>query len=184
MRFGIKSILFCEWNTVYVMNSETDSGKTDIEVPFVTFLEATGNAVLPLIKGADCDDKSHIIVMDCYYNSVNLTHFLYKEMKTHSMGTAKKTFPKRELKELGQFDYRCNQNIVCITWTDRKPIHFNSSCHDPSKYSQVSRRNKDGSVTDIFMPDLVKQYIKFISDTDKNDQLTCLHYRWPGQLLV
>ena len=193
VKFGIKTFILCEGDTGYIVSSEVYTGKSKFEV---NELGATGNVVLRLLLDSDASNKKHILVMDRYYNSVTLTNYLHKHERTLTVGTAltnRKLYPKelhkKKMLNRGDYDYLCQENIVCMMWKDRKPINFISSCYDPKSTVTANRRNKDGSVVEITMPMLVKQYTMYMGGTDKNDQLTRLrktrrHYRWPRRLLV
>ena len=75
-----------------------------------------------------------------------------------------------------------------MVWSDRKPINFLSTCHDAQKIGRAERRNKDGTVIKINMPQLVSDYNHYIGGTDKNDQMTRLyrtrHHCWPRRLVI
>lgn len=106
----------------------------------------------------------------------------------------RKDFPRqlsRTKKDLprGNHDYLCKNGVSAVVWCDRMPIYFVSTIHDPTETSSVPRRNKDGSVTDITCPILVKDYNAYMGGCDLNDQQTKLyrtrkHYRWPRRLMV
>lgn len=83
----------------------------------------------------------------------------------------------------------CRNSLTCMVWQDRKPIHFISNYHSPDDVTTVNRRNKDGSLSEIQMPLLIRDYNSFMGGCDKNDQMTRLyktrkHYRWPRRLFI
>jgi hypothetical protein len=82
------------------------------------------------------------------------------------MGTAMtnhdQKYPQRlkvkKMKNRGDSDFRCKDGVVAMVWNDRKPINFLSTCHDPQKVGSAERRNKDGTMIQIRMPQLVSDY--------------------------
>lgn len=101
--------------------------------------------------------------------------------------TNRKHYPNnlkvKKLPQRGDFRFLCRNSVTCMAWQDRKPIHFISNYHNPADVVTANRRNKDGSVSEIQMLQLIQDYNMFIGGCDKNDQLTRLHktrkhYRW------
>ena len=196
IKWGIKSFLLCESETGYILHAEIYTGKHS--GLFIDELGATGSVVVRLATAAGLAQKNHILVMDRFYNSVKLFHYLHATMGIFAMGmimSNRKHYPKsmkqtkKTLAVRGQHDYSCRENISAIVWMDRKPINFLSSCHDPTKVGTVNRRNKDGTAVMIAIPQLVIDYNKYMGGCDKNDQITRLHktrrhYRWPRRLFV
>ena len=192
-KWGIKSFLLTESETGYIINAEIYTGAALMPVPD---LGAVGNTVLRLLTSCEKEKKSHILVMDRYYNSINLCNYLLNEQQTGVIGTLlqnRKHFPK-SLKNVGRLArgesrYRCKGGITVMVWQDRKPITFISNCSNPTQVDTVNRRNKDGTVQEIEMPQLVKDCNHHMGGCDKNDQMTRLHrsrrhYRWPRRLFI
>ena len=192
-KWGIKSFLLCESDTGYIINAEIYTGAAEITDDT---LGMAGNTAVRLVKNCKLDGKCYIVVMDRFYNSVILSKYLMNELKTGVVGTIqqnRKHFPKalKEKRKMAQGEsvYRCGSNITCLVWQDRKPISFISNYHNPEDVSTGNRRNKDGTVQEITMPHMVKDYNKFMGGCDKNDQMTRLHrsrrhYRWPRHLFI
>ena len=117
------------------------------------------------------------------------------ELKTGVVGTIqqnRKHFPQalkeKRKRARGESVYQCSSNITCLVWQDRKPISFISNYHNPEDVSTGNRRNEDGTVQEVTMPHMVKDYNKFMGGCNKNDQMTRLHrsrrhYHWPRRLL-
>lgn len=192
-KWGIKSFLLCDANTGYVYNAEIYTGSAEmIHRP----LGATGNTVVRLVTSCDLHQKSHVLVMDRYYNSVALAEYALEELKTGVIGTImtnRKQFPKSLKKvqkmERGESRYLCKDSITVMAWQDRKPIHFISNYENPAIVENATRRRKDGTLQDIQMPLLVKNYNSFMGGCDKNDQMARLHrsrkhYKWPRRLFM
>ena len=132
--------------------------------------------------------------MDRFYNSVILYDFLYRNLGTLAVGTCltnRKFYPdvlKKKMKQ-GEFSFMCHDNIVCMTWMDKQPIHSISNFHDPNVVKTCDRKQKDGSVVAVPCPDLVKDFHIYMGGCDVNDQVTRLtrtrrHYRWPHCLFI
>lgn len=192
-KWGIKSFMVCDAESGYVYNVEIYTGRGEI---VERELGAVGNTVVRLVKSCELDQKSYVLVMDRYYNSVALADYALKELKTGVVGTImtnRKQYPKtlKNVKKLkrGESRYLCRDSITCLVWQDRRPIHFISNFHKPDTIETASRRNKDGSLQEVDMPLLVKDYNSFMGGCDKNDQMTRLHrsrkhYKWPRRLFV
>ncbi|BFZ02399.1 hypothetical protein BsWGS_05438 [Bradybaena similaris] len=193
VKFGLKSFMLCEGETGYIISSEIYTGKEQRIFPE---LGAVGNVVVRLLRAGNAENKHHILVMDRYYNSVTLFDHLFNVENTLAVGTAMtnrkfypKTLKKKKMPRRGDFEFLCRENITCMVWMDRKPINFISSFHNPQEVGTVNRRNKDGTLTEVPMPKLVKEYNKFMGGCDRNDQMTRLHhtrrhYRWPRRLMM
>lgn len=189
---GIKSFLLCEGETGYILNVEIYTSAAPMPIKD---LGAAGNTVVRLLTSCAMEKKSHVLVMYRFYNSVTLAKYALSELHTGIVGTLqqnKKQFPKslKSVKKLARGDsrYLCQESVTCLVWQDRKPITSISNYHDPAQNVVINRRNKDGSVQEIQMPQLVKDYNKYMDGCDKNDQMTRLHrsrhYRWPRQLFI
>lgn len=195
IKWGIKSFLLCESETGYLMFAEIYTGKNE---QLVEELGPTGSVVARLVQNGGAANKNHIIFMDRFYNSVVLFDYLQRELGTHAVGTVmanRKFLPqevlgaKKNLQNRGDHIYRCRNNISCVMWLDRQPILFLSTCHDPTRAGGVERRNKDGTVVNISIPQVASEYNKYMGGCDVNDQVSRLnksrrHYRWPRRLLV
>ncbi|GFS00009.1 PiggyBac transposable element-derived protein 4 [Elysia marginata] len=178
--------------TSYVVNAEIYTGATDAAIQD---LGAVGNTVVRLLTSCKKERKAHIVVMDGYYNSVTLARYMLNELHTGLVGTLqqnRKFFPK-SLKvnkmQRGESQYRCQDSIICMVGQDHKPITFISNYHDPTKIGVASQRNKDPTLAEVTMPQLVEDYNRHMGGSDKNDQMTRLnrsrrHNRWPRCLFI
>ena len=192
-KWGIKSFLLCESQTGYIDNAEIYIGAAPI---VATELGAVGNTVARLLISCEKEKKAHIIVMDRYYNSVTLARYMLNELQTGLVGTLqqnRKFFPlslkKVDKLARGESRYRCQGSITCMVWQDRRPITFISNFHDPKQIGVANRRNKDGTLDEVPMPQLVQDYNRHMGGCDKNYQMTRLHrsrrhYRWPRRLFI
>ena len=191
-KWGIKSFLLCEGDTGYIVNADIYTGAVPMPVPE---LGAVGNTVIRLLT-CGMENQSHVLAMDRYYNSVTLSKYALTELQTGIVGTLmqnRKHFPVslKSVKKLARGDsrYLCKNSVTCMVWQDKKPITFISNFHDPEQTGVATRRNKDGTLLEITMPQLVKDYNLYMGGCDKNDQMTRLHrsrrhYRWPRRLFI
>ena len=67
----------------------------------------------------------------------------------------------------GESRYRCKGSITCMVWQDRRPITFISNLHDPKPIGVANRRNKDGTLDEVPMPQLVQDYNRHMGGCDK-----------------
>ena len=126
------------------------------------------------------DDKHHVIYMDNFFSSVALCKKL-KGFGTYSVGTLRanrKDYPealkdKALLKKLKRGDYHTasGEEITISVWKDTKEVSFISNVHSSRGQDTVSRKKKDGSVSKIPAPPVVKDYNANMGAIDKNDQL-------------
>ncbi|XP_049816570.1 piggyBac transposable element-derived protein 3-like [Schistocerca nitens] len=121
--------------------------------------------------------KNHIIFMDNYFTSYDL----FKDLKSNGVyacGTInprRKNIPKlEEEKELerGEFDYKIsNDSIIIYRWKDNRAVNLISTCHSPSDVSTVTRKMKDGTITNITCPIVLKDYNSSMNYVDNFDRL-------------
>lgn len=144
VKWEFKSFLMCESETGYIMHAEIYTRKNS--GLYVDELGATGSVVVRLATAAGLAQKNHILVMVRFYNSVKLFHYLHNTMGIFAVGTImcnRKHYPqsmkqtKKALAVSGQHDHTCHENISAVVWTDRKPINFLSSYHDPTDVGTV-----------------------------------------------
>ena len=83
----------------------------------------------------------------------------------------RKHFPVslKSVKKLARGDsrYLCKNSVTCMVWQDKKPITFISNFHDPEQTGVATRRNKDGTLLEITMPQLVKDYNLYMGGCEK-----------------
>lgn len=72
----------------------------------------------------------------------------------------------------GDFDWRMSDNkILNIKWKDNRAVYFLSNMHDPNDVATANRREKNGDVTTIPCPIVLKDYNANMNFVDKFDQL-------------
>lgn len=72
-KFGVKLFVLCGGETGYTMGAEIYTGKTAQEIDGIG---VSGNVVYRLLTSANAQRKHHVLVLDIYYNSVNLFMYL------------------------------------------------------------------------------------------------------------
>ena len=71
----------------------------------------------------------------------------------------------------GEFQFEIKRAISVVKWMENRTVTFLSSLHDPRETTVVKRKNKDGTSTEIFCPEVVAEYNKIISGVDSFDKL-------------
>lgn len=105
----------------------------------------------------DLTDKYHHLYFDNYFNSYNLQLELL-DKNIYACGTVqayRKHLPElkndREM-ERGNFDRKISdKGIIFMKWKDAKCVYLLSSCKN-NDVTQVGRRAKDGSTTQVVCP--------------------------------
>ncbi|XP_047000907.1 piggyBac transposable element-derived protein 3-like [Schistocerca americana] len=121
--------------------------------------------------------KNHVIFMDNYFTSYDL----FKDLKSNGVyacGTINprmKNIPKlKEEKELerGKFDYKIsNDGIVIYRWKDNRAVNLISTCNSPSDVSTLTRKMKDGTITNITCRIVLRDYNSSMNYVDNFDRL-------------
>lgn len=121
--------------------------------------------------------KNYHVYFDNYFTSVKLLEEL-AERNIYSCGTVRanrKGLPQLlQDKELsrGQSDWAVNgRNISCVKWKDKRVVQILSSIHNPSKNIQVNRREKDGTLKEVYCPEPIKEYRRCMGCVDRADML-------------
>lgn len=123
------------------------------------------------------ENKNYKFFFDNYFNSYVLQHKL-KEKHILACGTVNYTrmflpaLNEDKKMKRGDFDWRMSdKNILYVKWKDNRSVYFLSNMHDPNDVDTAKRREKNGSLTDIPCPKLVKDYNSHMNFVDKFDQL-------------
>ena len=125
--------------------------------------------------------KGYKIFADNFFSSVPLA----KSFSGKGLGycgtirTNRKHFPSmtedKKMKR-GDYDYRMDQSgVSCVKWMDTKPVNFISNFHDPTEQTTVSRKNKDGTTSEVSAPTVASEYRKYMGAVDKADMLKSLY---------
>ncbi|KAL4104361.1 hypothetical protein QTP88_019662 [Uroleucon formosanum] len=80
-------------------------------------------------------------------------------------------FKDDKLFKQGDYDWRINQfSTSIIKWKDKRMVSLLSNFHDPMDTENVQRRAKDGTVSTIPCPKVLKDYNQNMNCVDKLDQ--------------
>ena len=130
-----------------------------------------------------------LIVTDNYYTSVALSLKLLQmglyhvgTVRTNRLGWCKEiTYgQKTRPKSIARGTYRLAQakehpELIAISWMDSRPVNFfTTGCSTAA--TDVSRREKNGSVTKVPCPQLVRDYHTGMGGVDVHDQLRLQRY--------
>lgn len=182
-RFGIKLFVLCDSANGYIsrmriyIGDEKDRAKA-------AGRSITENIVLTLIEGMT--GLGHILFMDNYYNSPDLTVKLAASA-THVCGTLRvdrKGVPKQLQKnsqgtklKKGESTYFSNDKMLIGCWHDKKCINIISTLHSDFNMVDSGKRNRDGSTK--LIPKPIPDYNKYMGGVDRSDQV--MHYYDPAR---
>ena len=104
--------------------------------------------------------------------------FSHKILCCGTLCTNKTYLPKNLSKDSdlkrGEYDYRVSKDdIVVYKWRDNKVIHAISNFHG-TEQSQVNRKNKDGTISQVACPEAIKHYNTYMGGVDKSDIVLCM----------
>jgi hypothetical protein len=115
--------------------------------------------------------------MDNFFSSPTLFRELRAEdifatgtCRTNRRGWPDGLHPKL-LKNLGDTKSLQCGSVIATTWKDKKQVNFLSTAADPNTFTEVRRRQKDGTVKIILAPEVVGLYGKYMGGVDRGDQL-------------
>jgi hypothetical protein len=116
----------------------------------------------------------HIICTDGFFSSVSLFRSLY-EKGIYALGTTRHkrlNFPvtlmydNRRLQR-GQCVFRQKDNLQCVSWMDKKPVNFLSTCCDVGRLETVQRRKRKAKEKErVSCPEVVKEYHRWMRGVD------------------
>jgi hypothetical protein len=135
--------------------------------------------VIDLTTGLE-GNKYHIYFED-FISLVNLMEKM-KNNELYCCGIVcanRKGLPKLKAeKELRQSDsdYAARSDgIHCLRWKDKRCIQLHSTICKGGEVTQISGKDKDGSVTQVTCPNLVAEYNKFMGCMNKADMFKSLY---------
>ena len=169
---GYKVWCLCDAKNGYMSNFDVYTGAKSGNV------RADGGLGASVIKQLMEPFKGlyHFVFFDNFFSSVNLALDLLEHYHTYSCGTARANrlkFPK-ELQKV-KLDRGMSRSVVvqeavnCIAWQDKKLVHFIDTISDPTEQTQVQRRNKDGSRSNVNSPLAAKTYNASMGGVDLAD---------------
>ena len=114
----------------------------------------------------------HRIGMDGFFTSVQLFRELERK-GFYAVGTTRHNrfhFPKVLLEEVkskdrGEWVWRQCDNLVCISWMDKKPVNLLSTFCDPTKVREVERRT-GRDVIKVKCPEVLPAYLRTMRGAD------------------
>ena len=75
----------------------------------------------------------------------------------------------------GEYDYRVSRDdIIVCKWRDNKVVHAISNFHG-TEQSQINRKNKDGTISQVACPEAIKHYNTYMGGVDKSDMYCALY---------
>ena len=103
--------------------------------------------------------------------------FSHKILCCGTLCTNKTYLPKNLSKDSdlkrGEYDYRVSKDdIVVYKWRD-KVVHAISNFHG-TEQSQVNRKNKDGTISQVACSEAIKHYNTDMGGVDKSDIVLCM----------
>ena len=125
---------------------------------------------------------------------MNLSLDLLEQDHTYSCGTARPNclkFPKGLHKvklDRGSSKSVVDGSVNCIAWQDKKLVYFIDTISDPTMQTQVQRRNKDRSQSNMNCPLAAKTYSVSTGGVDladaKKNVYSCsmLSKKWWGRI--
>ncbi|KAL4084986.1 hypothetical protein QTP88_027839 [Uroleucon formosanum] len=125
---------------------------------------------------APLQNKNYFLYFDNYFTSYPLITYL-KLNGIYACGTVNMTrkhlpkFKDDKLFKQGDYDWRIDQfSTSIIRWKDKRMVSLLSNFHDPRNTENVQRRAKDGTVSTIPCPKVLKDYNQNMNCVDKLDQ--------------
>jgi hypothetical protein len=121
--------------------------------------------------------KDHLLYFDNFFCNVPLMEDL-KRKGIHAVATvniSRRYLPKfKPDKTMNRGDYQwftSNTDLAAIKWKDKRSVHMISNYHDPEIVTEVKRKEKNGSTTQVPCPSAVVDYNRNMNYVDKYDQL-------------
>ena len=175
-KWGVKVFVFSDATNGYVYRLQIYTGKQlDTTVDAGLCLRV----VLELMTGLEY--KGLQLYTDNYYSSPELFLKLYNEMGINSCGTVQtnrigfpKSIVKKKKEDRGYYDYRSNGALLSCAWYDRRFVYFLSTLHcgeSASGMTTMSRKNADGSRSQVECPPLLPDYQKNMKGVNGGDQM-------------
>ena len=170
---GYKMWCLCDSSNGYMYNMSLYTGADDSSNEDSLSSRVVQHLVQPLYNA------NHHIYMDNYFSSIALATKL-AENNTYTIGTVRtnrKHWPVEyknvklisKSMQRGESKSKVVAGVQCIVWKDNKGVAFLNNVTDPTNLSQVPRRNKDGTRSQVPCPEAVKLYNKYMGGVDVFD---------------
>ncbi|KAL4127508.1 hypothetical protein QTP88_011675 [Uroleucon formosanum] len=154
----------------YLWNFDVYTGKSGDTTEKNLGARVVKNLSAPLLN------KNYFLYFDNYFTSYPLITYL-KLNGIYACGTVNMTrkhlpkFKDDKLFKQGDYDWRIDQfSTSIIKWKDKRMVSLLSNFHDPRDNESVQRRAKDGTVSTIPCPKVLKDYNQNMNCVDKLDQ--------------
>ncbi|KAE8986109.1 hypothetical protein PR002_g22451 [Phytophthora rubi] len=184
-KWGTEFYLTCCADTAYCSRLDIYCGKANDDETAIAQRAVVKN-LAQVLRG---QPAQRLICTDNFYTSIPLSHKLLSMGHSH-VGTIRKDrkgwctgiefSQKRRPKRMDTGTYRValwkdHPEYVALTWMDNKPVRFLATgC--PTRPTRVSRRERDGSVSVVPCPQLVRGYHEAMGGVDVHDQLRLQRY--------
>ena len=169
MPTGFKVWMLVDCSTNYIVAFDIYTGAKGKEKE----ADAAGKVVMKLLERVE-QHCYHLVATDGFFSSVRLFEQMLQS-GFYGVGTTRhnrKHFPKELLAEIeekrrGEHVWRQKQDspLVIISWMDKKPVNFISTCTDPQKSESVQRWIK-GEKQEVACPEVVPTYMKYMRGVD------------------
>jgi hypothetical protein len=70
----------------------------------------------------------------------------------------------------GEFMFSVKGAVAATKWQDSKPVTIISTAANPKTTKLISRKNKDGSKSEVYCPEAVEIYNSIMGGVDRFDQ--------------
>ena len=192
-KWGTKCVLTCCAVTGYCKRVELDVGTKEHRDDGKVSDTKSGPAaavrnVAAVFRGENYQGR-RLLVTDNYYTSIPMAQQL-RTMGFNFVGTIRKDRlgwcqdvlwpqkkrPKSMARGLFKMAYaQSNPSMVAVGWMDNRPVYFLGSGVN-GEIVEIERREKNGDVTIVPCPALVKEYQTSMGGVDRHDQLRLQSY--------
>lgn len=192
-KWGTKCVMTCCAVTGYCTRVEVDVGPRKDTEGAQSHDTMSGPAavirnIAAVFRGVPYAGR-RLIIADRFYTSITLAQQL-RTMGFHFVGTIQTNrkgwcqgvefpFHKRPKRvPRGTFKMACAESdprLVALGWADNVEVYFLAS-HVATNVTTVQRREKNGSISTVPCPQLVKEYQDYMGGVDHHDQLRLQSY--------
>jgi len=171
---GYKVWCLADSTNGFILKFDIYTGKAfaDEQNPGNTLSERVITHLTSILKQSQC-----IVVFDNFFTTFKLLNMLYED-GIYSAGTVRKgrhghcqMFEEKHKLLGGEFKYQTNGRVAATKWMDNKDVFFLSTAHNPKSVTSISRKNKDGTTSDIGGPLVAAHYNAIMGGVDRFDQL-------------
>ena len=171
---GYKVWCLADSHTGYVLKFEIYTGKANNDHNRPSDVGLGHHVVLNLTS---CMEKTcRLVAFDNFFTSVQLMIDLLNK-GLYSVGTVRPN--RRGLPAMmnaktklsrGEHVFETKGPIAAIKWQDRKPVTLLTTACNPSDVRNISRKNKDGTKSEVSCPLAIVRYNEIMGGVDRFDQ--------------